>query len=701
MAGERKVMDSDVASAFFGGFRELRPIQEASLEPLLAGKNVVLSAGTGSGKTEAVVAPLLSRYRLQAIRDDHTVILYISPTKALINDLALRLRFATEKLGIRVGIRHGDRNDLALVHKPHILITTPESLNVLMVKRYPVLNDVEAVILDEVHLLYNTQRGLQLALLLGRIKKIRQTPLQWAALSATLGELSNVRDFFWGASEPAELIKFPATRSIEAQIRIGATDDETRALFSRLMDSPRRKLLVFANSRRACETFAANLQSDPVLASLVMTHYSSLSTEIRETNERQFATAPRAICIATSTLEMGIDIGDIDAVVLSGAPSGISPFLQRIGRGNRRSTKTTVICLGEDQGTPFREAMVFAAYIWAGRQGIMPANNPRRLWGAYAQQCLSIIQGNEGNFTRIADLTEELSSPPQADRLAIEAILGELEAHDLVKRHGFKNQYGATDALWEMADQYLLYGNYPLGSQTVDFRQGKQVIGTVPRYNLLRLHPGALVRIAGRTWRVTKCDFQGVEVVPAKGTGIDLGYGGAGPGGLDSCVALLLWRWLFNADQQEELFDQSSWKKLHPKLQRIQESCTETQLPYFKEGGRFRLFTFAGGLPNQLLAQKIGGGAFSDDISITCFGANVCRGLPCELSGYLNELRQVFVPSERQTVFQQKLPQSFQVDEFMQEWITDEDASVSLRRLSNAEPIEVSKEVFQCFVAGS
>ncbi len=698
MALDRKSMDPDVGSAFYGGFKELRPIQQASLEPLLDGKNVVLSAGTGSGKTEAVIVPLLSRYRMKAVREDRTVILYISPTKALINDLVNRLRRATDKLGIRIGIRHGDRNDLNLVQKPHILITTPESLNVLMVKGHEVLNDLEAIVLDEVHLLYNTQRGLQLALLLARLRKFRKESLQWAALSATLGELTNVRDFFWGAEEPAVFIKFPATRTIEAQIRITPSKDETRSLFTKLMDSPRRKILVFANSRRACEVFAANLQDEPSLKPLVMTHYSSMAPNLREENERRFASDPLAICIATSTLEMGIDIGDIDAVVLNGAPGSVSSFLQRIGRGNRRSAKTMVICLGTDQKLPLREAMLFATFVWAGRQGIMPANTPQRLWGAYAQQCLSIIHGKEGSFTRIADLAIELDSPPQADRPAIEAILSELEVHELIKRHGFKNQYGATDRLWEMADQYQLYGNYPLGSQMLDIRHGRQLVGTVPRYNLLRLQPGVLIRISGRTWRVTRIDFQSIEIVPSEGSGIDLGYGGSSPDGFDSCLSLLMWRWLFNDDHQAELFDNKTWKKLQPMLQVILKACKETQLPYTKAGQQYRLFTFGGALPNKVLAKKIGRGAISDDISITCHSADVCRGISQELSDYLNELRQVFVSSDKQTVFQQKLPQSFQIDEFTQEWLTDGDAAVSLSRISDAEPVEVPEGTFGAFV---
>lgn len=698
MSGEWTELDPRVAAAFFGGFKELRPVQQASLVPLLDGKNVVISAGTGSGKTEAAVAPLLSRYWFDAVRDDRTVLLYISPTKALINDIAGRLRGATNNLGIRIGIRHGDRNDLALVQTPHILITTPESLNVLMVKHHVALKEIEAVILDEVHLLYNTQRGLQLALLLGRLKKMKNAPLQWAALSATLGDLPSIRDFFWGRQEPAEFLRFPATRSIDAQIRHTMSDNEARALFVRLMDAPKRKLLVFANSRRAVEAFAANLSEDPALAPLVVTHHSSVSAEIREANERRFAAEPRAICIATSTLEMGIDIGDIDAVVLVGAPTGVSSFLQRIGRGNRRSNKTTVLCLGADVNAAAREAMIFATLVWAGRQGIMPMNKARRLWGAYAQQCLSIVHGNEGGYTRIADLAAELASPPQADRADLEEILEGLESYDLLKRHGFKNQYGASDGLWDLADEYLLYGNYPIGSQTIDFRQGKQLLATVPRHNLIRLEPGALVRVAGRTWRVLRIDPQGVEVSPTQGTGIDLAYGGAGLRGLDAFMGLLLWRWLFSPEQKEELFHPTTWNLIQPLVDRIRRCCNEAQLPYVKEGGRYRVFTFAGALPNKVLAAKMSRTATSDDISITCHRIDILRDLPHDLDDYLPELRQVFVPSEQQTIFQQKLPQKLQIEEFMQEWVTDEDAAASLHRLSEAEPVEVPFDTFGPFI---
>ena len=165
------LLDERVATAFYGRFHTLRAAQEAAIEPLVSGCNVVLSAGTGSGKTEAVVAPLMSRYWRHAAHTNALVLLYIAPTKALVNDLEKRLYPPLYSLGLRVGIRHGDRDDLSTGPTPQVLITTPESFDVLLFRKEPALQTIRAVVMDEIHLLYNTQRGLQLSILLQRLQE--------------------------------------------------------------------------------------------------------------------------------------------------------------------------------------------------------------------------------------------------------------------------------------------------------------------------------------------------------------------------------------------------------------------------------------------------------------------------------------------------------------------------------------------------
>jgi len=135
MSGGVHLLDPRVATAFYGRFEALREAQQAAIEPILAGRNVILSSGTGSGKTEAVTAPLMSRLWREAARTDALVLLYIAPTKALVNDLEKRLYQPLYALGLRVGVRHGDRDDLASGQRVHVLVTTPESLDVMLFRK--------------------------------------------------------------------------------------------------------------------------------------------------------------------------------------------------------------------------------------------------------------------------------------------------------------------------------------------------------------------------------------------------------------------------------------------------------------------------------------------------------------------------------------------------------------------------------------
>ncbi|MEO0971069.1 MAG: DEAD/DEAH box helicase, partial [Cyanobacteria bacterium J06639_18] len=323
-----EMLEQVVASAFYGRFTTLRPVQEAAIEPLVNGQNLVLASGTGSGKTEAVLAPLLSLYWRQAAKNGALSILYIAPTKALVNDLEKRLHPPLNKLGLRVGIRHGDRDDLVSGQTPHILVTTPESLEVLFFRKDTALQTIQAVVIDEVHLLYNTQRGLQLSILLQRLKQSLERDLQWAALSATVGRLQDVRDFLFGRAESANFLKFPAHRRIDAHVRYIAHEQSFLKVIDQLTKGIPTKLLIFANSRRECERLVSVLQQEKQLCPFVFMHYSSLSSEVRIETEQKFLSAKTAICVTTSTLELGVDIGDIDAVILWGVPGSVESFLQ-------------------------------------------------------------------------------------------------------------------------------------------------------------------------------------------------------------------------------------------------------------------------------------------------------------------------------------------------------------------------------------
>ena len=685
-------LDERVATAFYGRFHALRESQEAALAPLVSGRNVVLSAGTGSGKTEAVVAPLMSRYWRQASRADSLVLLYIAPTKALVNDLERRLYPPLCSLGLRVGIRHGDRDDLTNGPTPHLLITTPESLDVLLFRKETALQSVRAVVVDEVHLLYNTQRGLQLSILLQRLRQRLSDGIQWAALSATIGRLSDVRDFLMGAESDAVFLKYPAHRQIDAQVRHIPTEAAFRELVVRMVEGRPTKLLVFANSRRECERLAGALHHDKRLRHAVFAHYSSLSPEVRVDTERKFAASNTAICIATSTLELGIDIGDIDAVLLWGVPSGVESFLQRIGRGSRRANKTNVVCLVPDtSGSVIGDAMRFAALVTAARNGELPIRAPYELFGAAAQQCLSIIASDGGRFTRVADLCRVTSHKPYLDRETMDVVLAELATNGHLQRHGFKNQYGAEEALHQLVDYQMIYGNFGTGSQTVEVYHGSKCLGEVPAGNLLRVHRGAIVRFAGKCWRVQKASRDKILLQTTKfGSGaIDFSYA-SGCVHADAFVADRLWQLLHDPEFDDAIFAASLRSSVVESRDQLRRFCTRDQIPYVRSIEGIRYFTFAGYLVNKaigLISAKPGYQA--DDISLLVSSPIDWPTIPAVPADYQAVFHLLYEPSSEQSVYQQQLPPALQQQEYLQDWLKDETIPRILDRLVHSTEVKV------------
>jgi len=684
-------LERQVAAAFYGQFQQLRPAQEAAIPIILAGQNVVLSAGTGSGKTEAVLAPLVSRFWRHAIESNSLVILFITPTKALANDLIKRLEPKMESLGLRIGIRHGDRDDLASGSTPHVLLTTPESLEVLMFRKDAALTGIRAVVIDEVHLLYNSQRGLQLSCLLKRLRSFL-SELQWAALSATVGRLSDVRDFLFGTAESATFLEFPAHRNIDAIVRACASEPDFLRLIQRIIGGKPTKLLVFANARKECERLAGVLHQDQELCPFVFAHYSSLSPEVRVDTERRFSASRCGVCIATSTLELGIDIGDIDAVLLWGVPSGVESFLQRIGRGNRRSSKTNVICVVPDKSeSVVLDTIRFLVLLEASRKGEMPIRAPFALIGAVGQQCLSVIAANSGKFTRIADLCTIFSHQAHLSRPVVESVLAELGSRGHLQRHQFKNQYGGADGLYCLADCRLIYGNFPVGSQSVDVLHGAQVLGTVPSVNLLRMQRGATIRFAGRRWRVCEANTDGIRVEPAheRGHAVDFIYPGAGVG-FGAFLADRMWSLLHSPGVPLECLASGLRQKLERVVMAFRAVCRQDQIPFHRTATGIRYFTFAGHLANKAIALVTSQAEFTaEDFYLDVIVPIDWAELPINPAEFEVIFHSLFEPTSAQSIYQTFLPTDLQRQEYIQEWLKSAEVVEVLTRLKHATPVRL------------
>jgi ATP-dependent Lhr-like helicase len=689
-------LDQRVYSAFYGRFPKLRDAQEATIEPLLSGRNVILTAGTGSGKTEAVMAPLVSKYWRQAVSSNALFLLYIAPTKALVNDLEKRLHPPLASIGLRIAVRHGDKDDLAGGALAHVLITTPESLDVLLFRGEPALRSIKAVVIDEVHLVYNTQRGLQLSILLRRLRQILASRLQWVALSATIGNLSHIRDFLVGSDEGADLLAFSSQREIDAQIRHVRSMADFLSVVRRMTDRRSTKLLVFANSRRECEHLTSALKQNESLRNFVFTHYSSLSPEVRVDTEHKFSSMDTAICVATSTLELGIDIGDIDAVLLWGAPANVDSFLQRIGRGNRRSNKTNVLCfVPDDSSSVIIDALRFAALIDAASKGELPEREPYDLFGAVGQQCLSIIASNSGQFTKISDLCELLNHKPYLSRDTVETILAELSAKGFLQRHGYKNRYGADEELYRLVDMRLIYGNFAVGSQMVNVFHGAKCLGEIPAINLLRVRGDTCVRFAGKCWRVNKVSRDGIHLQPSRPDAetIDFSYGG-NSASIDPHNINHIWQMIHSDELSLNLFTTELQQQIGIFRDRFRRMCSQNQMPYLRSSEGICYFTFAGYLVNRAVGLYERKHDFrADDLSLFVPSPIDWASIGIHPSDYESFFHLLFEDSVEQSIYQKQLPPDLQEQEYLQDWIKDTIITRILARLVEAGTRLIDKEI--------
>jgi len=329
----------------------LTPIQEAGIPDLIGGSDRLLIAPTGSGKTEAVILPLISR----ALTEGWTglSILYVTPLRALNRDIDRRLAKMLAPLGFEVGVRHGDTTQKERQKQsrspPELLVTTPETAQIMLLgsRLREHLAGVRAIVLDEVHDLASSERGSQLLVGLERIKELGSGRIQLVGLSATVGNPSEVARWFSNRSEP---IIGPSPRHTDVVVHCEPVSREDELLSVEWSVSPSsvaafRRLtrtlldfspaLVFVNSRNTAETVAQRLSSIAPELRLGV-HHGSLAAETRREMEGSLREGNLHGMICTSSLELGIDIGAIQQVHQLQSPRSVDRLLQRVGRSEHR-----------------------------------------------------------------------------------------------------------------------------------------------------------------------------------------------------------------------------------------------------------------------------------------------------------------------------------------------------------------------------
>jgi ATP-dependent Lhr-like helicase len=329
------------------GMKEATPPQSSAWPLISAGENVLIVAPTGSGKTEAAILPLLGR----VITEGHGIgvsLLYITPMRALNRDMLKRLQTWCAKLGLTVDIRHGDTPQSQRArqssHPPDVLVTTPETLQaVLPGKRMREnLSHLKGIVVDELHNLVESKRGVQLCVGLQRLRRIAGK-FQLVALSATVGSPDVAADFLFG-NQKYTIVVAPAPKEFSFAIEYPVPDPADQATARETFAAPdlaarlsrmnhliedHRSSLIFVNSRTVGEMLGEKLSR---LRNDVAVHHGSLPREERERVEQSFKTGNLKALVCTSTLELGIDIGSVDLVVQYMSPRQVTSLVQRVGR---------------------------------------------------------------------------------------------------------------------------------------------------------------------------------------------------------------------------------------------------------------------------------------------------------------------------------------------------------------------------------
>ena len=376
------------------GWRELRPLQMASIEPVVDGCHTLLIAPTAGGKTEAAFLPLLTRMVTEDWRG--LGIIYVCPLKALLNNLHVRLERYCQWVGRTCAIWHGDvlegQRKAILRELPDCLLTTPESLEAMLVSsridHRAVFASVRAIVVDEIHAFAGDDRGWHLLSVLERVTRLSGREIQRVGLSATVGNPEALLDWLAGHCEGRrQLVQIPISTTAptpEVTVDYVGSLENAASVIAALYRGEKR--LVFCDSRSRVEQLAILLRSAGV-----ETHvsHSSLSADERRRAEQAFSEATNCVIVATSTLELGIDVGDLDRVIQIDAPTTVASFLQRLGRtGRRADSKRNCLFLATTEDALIQATALVSLWGKGFVEPIIPPDWPIHLLG---QQILALV----------------------------------------------------------------------------------------------------------------------------------------------------------------------------------------------------------------------------------------------------------------------------------------------------------------------
>ncbi|MFZ1314871.1 MAG: DEAD/DEAH box helicase [Methanothrix sp.] len=538
---------------------EPTPPQEKAIPAILAGENVLLIAPTGTGKTEAASLPIFHQIlsneegsitapqtqnasrdgrkeRKASIEADSrikgTKAVYITPLRALNRDMLRRFDDWGERLGISVAVRHGDTSQSdrrkQSLRPPELLITTPETLQVMLTgKRLRQnLSTVKTVVVDEVHELASSKRGSQLSVLLERLGELAGD-FQRIGLSATVGSPEAVARLLVGTSRSYKIISADVERASDYQVVSPQPRGGDFSLASTLECEPRlaaqirwirdmvrdKKCLIFVNTRQAAEVLGSRFRQ---LGEPIGVHHGSLSMEARVEAEEAFKDGKLEGLICTSSMELGIDIGDVDHVIQYSSPREVSRLLQRVGRAGHKiglvSSGSIIATCADDVA----EACAIARR--AAAQELEEIKIHERPADVLANQIVGLeIDFGDISQEKVHQIVARAYPFRKLRAEELEGVVSQMEEHRLVRRDGsiLQRTRKAREYYFEnlsMIPDEKRYNVYDI--------VGRRSVGTLDEAFVVGFaQPGATFVTKGEIWEITEIADEEIKVVPIQRSG--------------------------------------------------------------------------------------------------------------------------------------------------------------------------------------
>ncbi len=542
-----------VASWFRGQFPAATEVQRRAWRAIGGGSHTLISAPTGSGKTLAAflaVIDTLVKRGLDASLPDETRILYVSPLKALSNDISKNLQAPLAGIRdrllesgepdvcIRALVRTGDttQSERAKMRRqaPHILVTTPESLYILLTSESGrrMLGTVETVIVDEVHALAGNKRGAHLAVSLERLAALCGRPPVRVGVSATTKPMDSMVEFLIGADRaPCQVIDQGHVRNWDLRLELPSSPLEAIManevwveIYDRLaaLAADHRTTIVFVNTRRLAERVARHL-ADRCGEDQVTSHHGSLSREHRLMAEERLKAGKLKVLVATASLELGIDIGEVDLVCQLGSPRGIARLLQRVGRsghGVDRVPRGRLVPLSRD------ELVECVALLDSVARGELDAVTLcRKPLDVLSQQIVAEVSMQEWGTDDLFDLITRSAPFRDLSRRAYRDVLRML-ANGFTTQRGRRGAYlhhdRVNDRLRPRRGARLTAvtngGTIPdQFDHDVVMLPGELFVGTLNEDFAFESMPGDIFQLGNTSWRILKVHSGKVFVEDARG----------------------------------------------------------------------------------------------------------------------------------------------------------------------------------------